>query len=168
MWKLGLWPLNSFSGNIFFNFSGIGSLHCTEHLRDVIGKSHVDGKSHEIILSQGRLLWRMMSCGPVAFIVCIFYLTLFVHTNGQVRHCNRLSGGGVVDSIWFNRVQSLTDGFISCENTGGIRHRSVPPLVNPSVRLYVPLVPPYFYPDFSLYKDVKSAYLPHFWNTNYE
>jgi hypothetical protein len=63
-----------------------------------------------------------------------FYLTLFVHTNGQVKHCNRLCRGGVVDSIWFNRVQSLTDGFISCENTGGIRHRSLPPLVNPSVR----------------------------------
>ncbi len=105
-----------------------------------------------------------MNCGPVAFIVCIFNLTLFVHRNGQVKHSNRLSRGGVVDSVWFNRVQSLTDGFISCENTGGIRHRSVPPLVNLSVRLYVPLVPPYFYPHFSLYKDVKSAYLPHYGN----
>ena len=101
---------------------------------------------------------------------CLYFLfnTFFVHTNGQVRHSNRLSRGGVLDSIWFNRVQSLTDGFISCENTGGIRRRSVPPLVNPSVRLYVPLVPPYFCPDFSLYKDVKSAYLAHFWNTYYD
>ncbi len=28
MWKLGLWPRNSFSGNICFKFFGIGSLQC--------------------------------------------------------------------------------------------------------------------------------------------
>ncbi len=31
MWKLGLWPRNSFSGNIFFEFFGIGSLQSREN-----------------------------------------------------------------------------------------------------------------------------------------
>ncbi len=31
MWKLGLWPRNSFSGNICFQFFGIGSLQCDPH-----------------------------------------------------------------------------------------------------------------------------------------